>query len=302
MGRLLFYLALLLHVAAQHRRRLYTLEVQVESSSVGSLAVYDGEEVADAVAAFASRHPSLGPDRQVRMVDHLCGLYKTDEEEEEGEEGSDGKAPLLLCSRRTPRRLLFDLSVIDPASRRPYYLHFHDVGDTPASVAAEACEHLIPSCRRPSLMEQSIAAEVERRLRAHYARELASDCFYTRLGFGDVFPRSEVSDRDLRRAFHERSRSVHPDKPGGDADVFLRLKEAHAVLSSFEDRREYDEQRRSSQHQQPSTKTQGRGDGGVASAQQRPRDPGIPVYESFVNAFMPHARVETDGLNVKISF
>ena len=245
----------------------YTLDVEFNSGTVEVLRVHAGEEVVDAVAAFEVT-TQLSDEQRTRIVDHLCGLS--------GPPGGE-----LLCTRRTPRKLLFDFSVLDNGST--HYIHVHDVGDTPASVAAAACAAL-SSCRTPSVKEQAISEEVERRLRLHYTQELGSECLYTRLGTGETFPRSRVSTSELRRAFFTRSKVYHPDKPGGDAAAFLRLKEAYSVLTSEEDRRVYDQVH-----------------GGVTSTQQQQQQQQQEQQgAAYVTGFQ--GRVEFDGLNVNIIF
>ena len=243
---------------------LYTLTINLSDGQEKVFRIYDEkQEVADAVDEFV-RLQSLGREHQERMVDHLC-------EQEQ-----------LLCTRRSPRKLLFDFSIYDDTGTQ-YYIHFYDQGDTPKSVAARACAS-IKTCRRSSMQEEAILTEVETRLRSHYNRDLASDCLYTRLGLGMASPRALTTTPDVRRAFVTRSRVYHPDKPGGDASAFVRLQEAYLTLSSADKRQAYDHRNEALETHLPKA--------------QPTHESGAPVFEAFAAAF--GASVETDGLNVRV--
>lgn len=49
----------------------------------------------------------------------------------------------------------------------------------------------------------------------------------------------EASEPEIKRAFRKLARDSHPDK-GGDEETFIKLREAHEVLSDPAKRREYD--------------------------------------------------------------
>ncbi len=51
----------------------------------------------------------------------------------------------------------------------------------------------------------------------------------------------EASQADIRNAYRNLAKSLHPDHPGGSAEKFSRLQEANAVLSDPDRRREHDE-------------------------------------------------------------
>ena len=53
--------------------------------------------------------------------------------------------------------------------------------------------------------------------------------------------RRESSQAEIRNAYRNLAKEVHPDHPGGSAVEFSRLQEAHAVLSDPDRRREHDE-------------------------------------------------------------
>jgi molecular chaperone DnaJ len=53
--------------------------------------------------------------------------------------------------------------------------------------------------------------------------------------------RREASQAEIRNAYRNLAKSLHPDHPGGSAEKFARIQEANAVLSDPDRRREHDE-------------------------------------------------------------
>jgi len=53
--------------------------------------------------------------------------------------------------------------------------------------------------------------------------------------------RREASQAEIRNAYRNLAKSLHPDHPGGSAEKFSRIQEANAVLSDPDRRREHDE-------------------------------------------------------------
>lgn len=53
--------------------------------------------------------------------------------------------------------------------------------------------------------------------------------------------RREASQTEIRNAYRNLAKSLHPDHPGGSAEKFSRIQEANAVLSDPDRRREHDE-------------------------------------------------------------
>lgn len=53
--------------------------------------------------------------------------------------------------------------------------------------------------------------------------------------------RRESSQAEIRNAYRNLAKSLHPDHPGGSAEKFSRIQEANAVLSDPDRRREHDE-------------------------------------------------------------
>ena len=51
----------------------------------------------------------------------------------------------------------------------------------------------------------------------------------------------EASQAEIRNAYRNLAKSLHPDHPGGSAEKFSRIQEANAVLSDPDRRREHDE-------------------------------------------------------------
>jgi hypothetical protein len=51
----------------------------------------------------------------------------------------------------------------------------------------------------------------------------------------------EASQAEIRNAYRNLAKSLHPDHPGGSAEKFSRLQEANTVLSDPDRRREHDE-------------------------------------------------------------
>lgn len=49
-----------------------------------------------------------------------------------------------------------------------------------------------------------------------------------------------ASKEDIKRAYREKAKQYHPDRPGGDAEKFKAAGEAHAVLSDDAKRAQYD--------------------------------------------------------------
>eukprot|EP00613_Pedinella_sp_CCMP2098_P070976 CAMPEP_0171926116 /NCGR_PEP_ID=MMETSP0993-20121228/24657_1 /TAXON_ID=483369 /ORGANISM="non described non described, Strain CCMP2098" /LENGTH=442 /DNA_ID=CAMNT_0012564911 /DNA_START=53 /DNA_END=1381 /DNA_ORIENTATION=+ len=211
----------------------------------------------------------------------------------------------IKCSRRRPKRFLFDFSVRDTLLKDPIFVQVYDSDDT-AKVARKACE-LLPACRaeskrtillrnQPHLqqqhneqelivsssssssgtkqsansdaskkavgavaavggMEMEIRNKVLTQQRIHLEREVRDEaCLYTRLGL-EVPPLARevglwqqtgasasavVGGGEVRKAFLARSLILHPDKPGGDAELFMLAQDAYAVLGDKSARRDYD--------------------------------------------------------------
>lgn len=59
--------------------------------------------------------------------------------------------------------------------------------------------------------------------------------FYERLGVS-----RQASHDEIRKAYKDRSKELHPDRPGGDEKRFQAIQEAHEVLSDENRRRMYD--------------------------------------------------------------
>jgi molecular chaperone DnaJ len=53
--------------------------------------------------------------------------------------------------------------------------------------------------------------------------------------------RREASQAEIRNAYRNLAKTLHPDHPGGSAEKFSRIQEANAVLSDPDRRREHDE-------------------------------------------------------------
>src|SRR4028119_1214142 len=53
--------------------------------------------------------------------------------------------------------------------------------------------------------------------------------------------RREASQAEIRNAYRNLAKTLHPDHPGGSAEKFSRIQEANAVLSDPDRRREPDE-------------------------------------------------------------
>ncbi|HEV2092453.1 MAG TPA: DnaJ domain-containing protein [Rubrobacter sp.] len=53
--------------------------------------------------------------------------------------------------------------------------------------------------------------------------------------------RREASQAEIRNAYRNLAKSLHPDYPGGSAEKFSQIQEANAVLSDPDRRREHDE-------------------------------------------------------------
>ena len=53
--------------------------------------------------------------------------------------------------------------------------------------------------------------------------------------------RREASQAEIRNAYRNLAKTLHPDHPGGSAEQFSRIQEANAVLSDPDRRREHDE-------------------------------------------------------------
>jgi len=53
--------------------------------------------------------------------------------------------------------------------------------------------------------------------------------------------RREASQAEIRNAYRNLAKSLHPDHPGGSAEKFSQIQEANAVLSDPDRRREHDE-------------------------------------------------------------
>src|SRR4028118_1623839 len=53
--------------------------------------------------------------------------------------------------------------------------------------------------------------------------------------------RREASQAEIRNAYRNLAKNLHPDHPGGSAEKFSRIQEANAVLSDPDRRREHDE-------------------------------------------------------------
>ena len=53
--------------------------------------------------------------------------------------------------------------------------------------------------------------------------------------------RRESSQAEIRNAYRNLAKTLHPDHPGGSAEKFSRIQEANAVLSDPDRRREHDE-------------------------------------------------------------
>ncbi len=51
----------------------------------------------------------------------------------------------------------------------------------------------------------------------------------------------EASQAEIRNAYRNLAKTLHPDHPGGSAEKFSRIQEANAVLSDPDRRREHDE-------------------------------------------------------------
>jgi curved DNA-binding protein CbpA len=58
---------------------------------------------------------------------------------------------------------------------------------------------------------------------------------YTLLGV-----KCDASDDDIEMAFRKKAKTLHPDKPGGDADAFAELARTVAILRDPEKRAHYD--------------------------------------------------------------
>jgi molecular chaperone DnaJ len=54
--------------------------------------------------------------------------------------------------------------------------------------------------------------------------------------------RRESSQAEIRNAYRNLAKTLHPDHPGGSAEKFSRIQEANAVLSDPDRRREHDEE------------------------------------------------------------
>ena len=54
--------------------------------------------------------------------------------------------------------------------------------------------------------------------------------------------RREASQAEIRNAYRNLAKTLHPDHPGGSAEKFSRIQEANAVLSDPDRRREHDEE------------------------------------------------------------
>ena len=52
----------------------------------------------------------------------------------------------------------------------------------------------------------------------------------------------EASQAEIRNAYRNLAKTLHPDHPGGSAEKFSRIQEANAVLSDPDRRREHDEE------------------------------------------------------------
>lgn len=54
--------------------------------------------------------------------------------------------------------------------------------------------------------------------------------------------RRESSQAEIRNAYRNLAKTLHPDHPGGSAEKFSRIQEANAILSDPDRRREHDEE------------------------------------------------------------
>ena len=54
--------------------------------------------------------------------------------------------------------------------------------------------------------------------------------------------RREASQAEIRNAYRNLAKTLHPDHPGGSAEKFSRIQEANAILSDPDRRREHDEE------------------------------------------------------------
>src|SRR4028118_416006 len=53
--------------------------------------------------------------------------------------------------------------------------------------------------------------------------------------------RREASQAEIRNAYRNLAKTLHPDHPGGSAEKFSRIQEANAVLSDPDRRRQHDQ-------------------------------------------------------------
>mmetsp|Transcript_5645 Transcript_5645/g.7009 ORF Transcript_5645/g.7009 Transcript_5645/m.7009 type:complete len:299 (+) Transcript_5645:58-954(+) len=226
---------------------IYSLKIHDEHQNfVDTLYVHSGEEAIDVTSDFSVRY-KLSLKQQNSIVNHLCNI------------------PHILCTRKKKRIFLFEISIRDSNLKKPLFIKVYDV-DNLNDVAIKACSEL-PSCiYEQDIVNQQATAnqqpvelckpakdiknELERRYRLLSDQRLQSDCFYQRLGIeppqqitheeaGNV-DRNAMISASIRQSFIALSKIYHPDKPGGDSSLFIRLQEAYSTLSDESSRQKYD--------------------------------------------------------------
>jgi len=194
-------------------RELYSLNVHDEHELlVGVLKVTEGEEVIDATTHFCAANGLTRATRDT-LVGHLCGSAGEGNGvgKREGQR-AEGVPPDLPCSRRKPRRMLFDFSVRDPGGGAPVFVHVWASDDSPLAAARAAASGAclkLPTCRA----QQARAAEQRRRLEGEAARAakagILAQAFHAKAQV-----RADAADAKVVRLYSLAAGATSRDNPG----------------------------------------------------------------------------------------
>jgi len=83
-----------------------------------------------------------------------------------------------------------------------------------------------------------LVASANRRLDEYKRGQVRDENFYVRLGLGERKTKAKV--KEISTAFRELSLKWHPDRSGGDHEMFLLVQEAYDVLGDEKKRAMYD--------------------------------------------------------------
>ncbi|GMI27156.1 hypothetical protein TrCOL_g7332 [Triparma columacea] len=213
---------------------IYTLFIDGYDNPI---RVMHGQEVYDSVTAFAEWNGMVDEDIE-EIMDYIC---------------NDEEAP--RCNRRWKRKKVdeFWVSGYGRGRGRGHLIEFFEDSDINA-VGLQACK-LIPGCmpapdprvggegglvtdRVVSASELELREELRAKMEEYERSQVKDPNLYVRLGLGER--RWKASAKEISSAFRERSLRWHPDRDGGDHEMFLLVQEAYDTLGDEEMRGLYD--------------------------------------------------------------